>query len=161
MSYRSRRSKTLGFRADKEKNGIVKAQLSGEMTSVYRSRNEDIFRLLERSQFGFDNWVMAVVEIDSVIGVDVSLKFHPLCSKITTIHATAGAVPANLELLSKKKKGDRLVVSGLFIEQRYTRIKPTSPEKFEMSFTESGSMSEPEYAALITIPATTTQSQRQ
>jgi hypothetical protein len=136
--------------ADEQKNGIVTAQLSGEMTSVYRSRNEDIFRLLERTQFSFENWLMIVVEIKSAINGFVDLKVHPLCSKITIIHATADAVPMYLDLLSKKKLGDRLVMSGTFV-QKYSRAKPSSPEKFEMSLTRSGSMDEPEYTAVITI----------
>lgn len=140
--------------ANREKNGIVTSQISGEMTAVYRSRNEDIFRLLERTQFNFENWSMTVVEINSVINGFVDLKIHPLCSKITVIHASVAAVPMALEVLAKKKLGDPLVVSGTFVE-KYARVEPTSPEKFEMSFTESGSMDEPEYTAIITIPPTT------
>ena len=138
--------------ANDAKNGIVTAQLSGEMTAVYRSRNEDIFRLLERTQFNFENWSTTVVEINSVSNGFVDLKIHPLCSKITVIHATASAVPTQLEVLAKKKLGDPIVVSGTFLE-KHTRIEPTSPEKFEMSLTESGSMDEPEYTAAITIPS--------
>jgi hypothetical protein len=142
--------------ANDAKNGIVTAQLSSEMTTVYRSRNEDIFRLLERTQFNFEDWSMTVLEINSVINGFVELKIHPLCSKITVIHATVAAVPMALEVLAKKKLGDPLVASGTFVE-KHTLTKPVSPEKFEMSFTESGSMDEPEYTAAITIPSSAAQ----
>lgn len=141
--------------ANDQKNGIVTTQLSHEMTAAYRSRNEDIFTLLSQNQFSFENWLMTVVEVASPINGLVGLKIHPFCSKVVLIHASAPATPAYLELLATKKQGDRFVVSGTFVE-KYTRARPTSPEKFEMSLTESGSMDEPEYAVDIKTPSSAT-----
>jgi hypothetical protein len=145
--------------ADKQQNGIRVQQIEQQMTSAYRKRNEDIFRLMKRKNFSEDNWLVTVVKINSpmedchtnmpsCIFVDV----HPLCSQITTVHAVTATTPIQIQFLAAKQQGDRLVMSGMFVERfggataAASPVMPTSPEEFEESFTESGSMREPEYS---------------
>jgi hypothetical protein len=66
------------------------------------------------------------------------------------------ASPMNIAILSQKMQGDHLVASGRFIERWGGKVgtvprKPASSEEFEGSFTEAGSMREPEYTSVITL----------
>jgi hypothetical protein len=145
--------------AKKQQNGIRVQQIEQQKTSVYRKRNEDIFRLVKQKKFSVDSWLVSVVKISSpmddchtnmpsCIFVDV----HPLCSQITTVHAVTAATQVQLQFLSEKQHGDQLVMNGMFVARfggataAASPVMPTSSEEFEGSFTESGSMREPEYS---------------
>jgi hypothetical protein len=141
--------------ANEQKNGIVKQQLSTEMTKVYRTRNQDVFRAVQQTKFAFDNWTVVIAEISYPDKTKLRFTLQPLCSPMTKVHAALPATPENLDLLSKKKTGDRLVITGRFVERfggqaNATPGNPVSAEEFEGSFTESGAMQEPEYSAVIT-----------
>ena len=139
--------------ARKQQNGIVQQRLSAEMTSIYRARNVNIFQAVQQANFVFDGWLINVEKIRSPDGSNVSFDSHPSCSPITTIHATVAASAVNIELLSGKKQGDSLTVTGKFVERWGGKAggipgNPVSPEEFEGSFTEVGSITEPEYSAV-------------
>jgi hypothetical protein len=149
--------------AEEQHNGIRVQQIEQEMTSVYRIRNEKVFQLIARKEFELKGWVTTIVTINSPIeNCDTNMlscvfvDVHPLCSPITSIHAVTSATPAFLQFLSNKKRGDRLVVTGMFVDQwggpteAASPVLPTSPEHFEGSFTEAGSMRQPEYHVDVT-----------
>lgn len=140
--------------AHNQKNGIVGQRLSTEMTSVYRTRNQDVFQLLGKNGFNFEGWQVTLEQIYSVDQTSGKLHFifHPTCSPITTIHADASSNSTSVELLSRKGQGDQLIVSGIFVQPfGKPAIAPIDPQKFEQSFTEAGSMSAPEYSAVVRI----------
>jgi hypothetical protein len=139
-------------------------QIEEKMTALYTTRNANVFRLIKQSNFKLDNWPVIVAAIQSpmknchtnmpsCVYVDV----HPNCSLVATIHALTAATPMNLQLLSTKQHGDQFMVSGLFVKKwggptaAASPVLPTSPDDVEGSFSESGSMSEPEYSADITV----------
>jgi hypothetical protein len=149
--------------ANDQQNGIRVQQIEQHMTSVFRTRNEDIFRLMQGAGFAAENWLVSVIKINapmddchtnmpSCIFVDV----RPLCSPITIIHANTPAAPTQLQFLAAKQRGDHLVMSGAFVERwggptsAASPVMPTSPEEFEGSFRESGSMGNPEYSVDVT-----------
>lgn len=133
--------------AHKEKNGIVTARISKQMDVLVRERNARIFKLLQDKSFALDDWEVVLLEIETPINNQLDLKVRPTCSKtiLFRIRADASSIPFFLD----KKKDSRVLVSGRFVEGHSTR-QPTSAEKFEMSFTDSGSMEEPEYAIVAT-----------
>jgi hypothetical protein len=83
----------------------------------------------------------------------VTIDVHPTCSDTTLIHLYLPTSPARLELLANKSVGDRLTVTGSFVEKNGgamsadAPVMPTSWDDLEGSFTESGAMKEPEYSA--------------
>jgi hypothetical protein len=136
------------------KNGIVQQQLTQQMTSVYKTRNTSLFQILMQADFAFEGWSVSVVKIRSPEDNRVGLDFQPVCST-ATVHAYAPADPNSLNLLAALKQGDKIIVSGRFVERwggkaGSTPGRPVSAEEFEGSFTESGAMDEPEYSALVT-----------
>jgi hypothetical protein len=138
------------------KNGIVQQQLSQQMTSIYQLRNKGVFEYLQRADFNFEDWIITVEKISSPNGGRVDLDFHPACSPATTVHARVSAESNHLNFLASLKQGDRIMVSGRFIERWGGKAssvpgKPVSAEEFEGSLTQSGSMNEPEYSAVITV----------
>jgi hypothetical protein len=142
--------------ANDQKNGIVKAQLTAEMTKVYKDRNQSVFKSVQQTRFAFDNWTVVIAEISYPDPKTLRFTLHPLCSPITKIHAAVAATPETLDLLSRKKTGDRLMISGRFVERFGGKAgaipgDPVSAEEFEGSFTESGAMQEPEYSTAITL----------
>jgi hypothetical protein len=142
--------------ANDQKNGIVKAQLTAEMTKIYKDRNQSVFRYVQQSHFNFENWTVVIAEISYPDPKTLRFTLHPLCSSITKIHAAVAATPDTLDLLSRKKTGDRLMISGRFVERFGGKAgaipgDPVSAEEFEGSFTESGAMQEPEYSTVITL----------
>jgi hypothetical protein len=145
--------------AEKQQNGIRVQQIEQQMTSVYHKRNEDIFQLVKRKRFVAESWLVTVVKINSPIeGCHTNMPscifvdVHPACSHIITMHAITGTTPVQLQFLAAKQQGDQLVMNGMFVERfggatdAPSPVMPTSPEEFEGSFRESGSMREPEYA---------------
>jgi hypothetical protein len=141
--------------ASDAKNGIVQEQLTQQMTTAYRNRNMEVFRLLKQADFSFENWTITIEKIRAPSGNRIGLDFHPVCAPNTTIHASAAAEPNYLNFLAGLKQGDRITVSGRFVERwggkaGATPSNPVSSEEFEGSFTESGSMTGPEYTAVIT-----------
>ena len=124
------------------------------MTSLRDTRNEDIFRLVERTSFGFETWLVVVKTIGSPTATEVSFSFRPSCSPITTIYASVAATSTYLDLLSKNKQGDRLVVTGRFLATAFRfalQEKPTKPGDLEGSITDDGAITAPEYWAVITL----------
>jgi hypothetical protein len=144
--------RTQWWAAREQKNGIVQDRLSAEMTSRYASRNADVFRLIEQNNFTFEDWFGIVKGITPWPEKEkIIVRFHPFCSSFTTIHGLVVKTPANVDFLSLKKKGDRLLVTGRFAAKRGAQGDPTSPEELEGSLTEGGSMDAPEYTAAITL----------
>lgn len=140
--------------ASEAKNGIVQQQLTQQMTVAYHDRNVEVFRLLKQADFAFENWMITVERISSPSGNRIQLDFHPVCAPNTTIHAGVAAEPNYLNFLAGLKQGDRITASGRFVERwggkaGATPGKPVSAEEFEGSFTEKGSMTNPEYSAVI------------
>jgi hypothetical protein len=87
-----------------------------------------------------DNWKKVLCDAWSKFQRN-PLTLHPLCSPITKIHAAVAATPETLDLLSRKKTGDRLMISGRFVERFGGKAgaipgDPVSAEEFEGSFTE-------------------------
>jgi hypothetical protein len=139
--------------AREQKNGIAQQELKTVMTSVYLARNEDIFRLVERTSFGFENWLVAIKTISSPTATELNFSFHPLCSPITTIYATARPTSTYIDLLSMKKQGYHLTISDKFVANvKLAHAAPETsitPDNLEGSFTENGSITAPEYWAII------------
>jgi hypothetical protein len=144
--------------AKEKQNQIAAAKIITRMTNVQQTRNVDVYNLAKRNMFRVDNWLTTIVRIaspqenchtnmPSCVFVDV----HPACSAIIVIHAIVPVSSARLQFLSLKGAGDPLTISGTFVERwggsvdAPAPVMPPSSKEFEGSFTESGSMEQPEY----------------
>jgi DNA-directed RNA polymerase subunit RPC12/RpoP len=149
--------------ARSQRNGIVEDQLTRQMTDVYRKRNTDAFHAAQQINFRFNNWIVSIMRVSSTEEhwsgyLDAAIPFdvHPLCSTISKIRAATAATQTNIGLLSQKRQGDHLVMSGMFLRRFSGPANAASPplpisaDEFEGSFTESGSMDEPEFSVLVT-----------
>lgn len=129
------------------------------MTAVSRSRNADVFRVVQQANFHFDDWTMTVMRIDSpehntrgYVANSIYFEVHPVCSTITKIRAWTEATQQTIDLFAQKRQGDKIMVSGDFLESfggPETATSPPSADEFEGSFTEFGSMDEPEYSVFV------------
>jgi hypothetical protein len=142
--------------AKEQKNGIAQQRLQTQMTAVFRTRNEDIFHLVQQTSFRFDNWLTTIDRIGSPTETALSFSFRPLCSRVTTIYGSVPATSTHLALMSTKKQGDRLTVTGEFVARvpfltPARGDSPITPRSLEGSLTEGGSMSNPEYSAVVTL----------
>lgn len=148
--------------AHSQRNGILEDRLTRQMTAVSQSRNADAFQAVQQANFRFDNWVVSVLRVSSpmehwsgYLAAAIPFDVRPVCSTILKIHAATAATQENTTLLSEKREGDQVVISGVFLQQfsgpasATSPPLPTSEEEFEGSFTESGSMSEPEFSVLV------------
>ncbi len=148
--------------AHSQQNGIVEDQFTRQMTEVYRKRNADAFNTAEQTNFHFDNWVVSIMRVSSpqqhwsgYLDAAIPFDIHPLCSTILKIRAAAAATNGNINLLSQKRQGDYLAMTGMFLRRfsgpanATSPPLPTSADEFEDSFTESGSMDEPEFSVLV------------
>jgi hypothetical protein len=88
---------------------------------------------------------VAIVEIDRPFEGRVDVKVRPTCSTTTLLHVRVGGDA--IQFLAAKKQHDRVFLTGRFTE-KYWRETPASAEKFEGSFTDSGSMQESEFWVL-------------
>ena len=135
--------------AHSQRNGIVETQITRDMTMIYRTRNADAFHAVEQRKFDFDNWVVNIIRVRTpdqhwtdYLRAAVIFEVHPVCSPLLKIHAATAATQTNVDLLSQKRQGDSLIVSGMFL-QRWSGPTtatlppmPSSPDEFEGSFTE-------------------------
>jgi len=148
--------------AHSQRNGIVEDQLTRQMTAISQRRNVDAFRAVQQANYRFDNWVVGVIRVNSptqrwsgYLSPAVSFDVRAVCSTILKIRAVTAATQGNVSMLSQKREGDRIVISGVFLEHFGGSTSATSPplpktaEEFEGSLTESGSMSEPVFSALV------------
>jgi hypothetical protein len=61
--------------AQEQNNGIISQQLTADLTSVYRFRNKDIFRLVELTTFAFAEWLVTLESILSFTAGESKLRF--------------------------------------------------------------------------------------
>jgi hypothetical protein len=129
---------------------LAKKQLEDRMTVVWSRRNDEVFRLLGQTQFGFEGWVFKMAKIGAPDGRRVEVDARPICSKIAVLHAYVAVEGGHLDRLAKAKIGDGVTLSGKFVQTYGGQIRPPQSSRYlEKSFTESGSMREPEYTAEI------------
>lgn len=127
--------------ADKAKNGIVTAAISAEMRGKYRERNTRLFGQGSKENFQIHEWIASIVEIQQPIKDKVAVQLKPVCSGATAFRATLDV--KHFELLRGLKAGDRVKITGRFTDG--IGGPPSAADSFERSFTESGSIYEPEF----------------
>ena len=114
------------------------------MDGVVAMPNKTVFEASKRIRFIFEQWRVTLQKTAAPDHANVEFDLQPACADMITLHASITGW-RNIEVLSKKKQGDKLIVSGRFVAGPSDGAEPSSADKFELSYTVSGSMRNPEY----------------
>lgn len=110
-------------------NRLRMDQLEQNEKQIFAKAKNDIFEFMKDKGFVLKGWVVTVREIGTLkenchpnVAACIPIKVRPICSTSADIRFAVSAEPALIEMLARKKEGDRLIVNGTFIR------RPSYPE---------------------------------